>query len=87
MKPQYLMLATALAIATLAAGCAKKQEGPIDKAVENTKDALNVRDHEKLKDASESAQDAMKSAGDGIKDAANETAADAKAAARDANRR
>ena len=63
-------LASALLVATvMAAGCAKKDSGPVDRAVENTKDALNVRDHEKLKDAGEDISDAAKDAKQGVKDA------------------
>jgi hypothetical protein len=66
------LLAAALTMAFLASACAKKEENPIDRAVENTKDALDVRDNEKLKDAGESAADAVKDAGEGLKDAAKE---------------
>lgn len=76
--------------ALLLAGCAK-QEGPMDKAVDGAKDALNVRDHEKIKDAAEEvkdaatdAKDAAKGAVDDIKSAAKDAASDVKQAAQDA---
>jgi hypothetical protein len=72
MKLSNIALTTALSFALLAAACAKKEQGPIDTAVENTKDALDMRDHEKLKDAAEGAQEAIKDAGEGVADAAKE---------------
>jgi hypothetical protein len=79
MKMTNLLIAAALSSVLLAAGCAKK-EGPLDKAVDNTKDALDIRDHEKAKDAAEDVRDAAKDAAAGIKDAAH----DAKDAVKDA---
>jgi hypothetical protein len=69
MKNSGLIVATMLTAALLATGCAKK-ESAVDKAVDSTKDALNIRDHEKLKDAGEEAKDAVNDAADGVKDAA-----------------
>jgi hypothetical protein len=68
MKQSGLFVATMLAAALLANGCAKK-ESAVDKAVESTKDALNIRENEKLKDAGEDAKQAVEEAADGIKDA------------------
>jgi hypothetical protein len=84
MKLLKTVLTTSLSVVVLVAAgaCAKKEQGPIDTAVENTKDALNLRDHEKLKDAAESAGDAIKNAGEGVKDAAHEAAAEVKDAAK-----
>ena len=70
MKKSGFVLATMLAAALLATGCEKK-ESAVDKAVDGTKDALNIREHEKLKDAGEDAKDAVNEAADGVKDAAN----------------
>ena len=69
MRVAGLIIVTVLAAALSASGCAKK-ESAVDKAVDGTKDALNVRDHEKLKDAGEDAKDAVDNAAEGIKDAA-----------------
>lgn len=49
------------------AGCSKEETG-MEKAVEGTKDALDMREHEKLKDAGEEAKDAVDDAVEGIKD-------------------
>jgi hypothetical protein len=61
--------AALLATALLAAGCAKKEQSPVERAVEGTKDALNVRDNEKLKDAAEDVKSAVTEAKEGVKDA------------------
>jgi len=72
MNTSYAAFGAALVVAMLSASCAKQADGPVDKAIENTKDALDIRDHEKLKDAAESAGDAVKETGEGIKDAAKD---------------
>lgn len=66
MKVTGLFALTVLMIALLGAGCGK-EETPVEKAVESTKDALDVREHEKLKDAGEDAMDAIDNAAEGIK--------------------
>ena len=40
----------------------------MEKAVEGTKDALDMREHEKLKDAGEDAKGAIDNAVEGVKD-------------------
>ena len=72
MSRKVFVAASLLALVTMASGCARHDDNLMDKAVENTKDALDTRDHEKLKDAGESAHDAVKEAADGIKDAAHD---------------
>jgi len=49
------------------AGC-EQNKSPVEKAVEGTKDALDARPHEKMKDAGENASDAVKDAAEGIRD-------------------
>ena len=83
MKMTNLLIAAALSSVVLAAGCAKK-EGALDTAVDNTKDALDVRDHEKAKDAAEDVRDAAKDAAADVKDAAKDAATGIKDAAHDA---
>lgn len=61
-----LPLATAVCAAFLLSGC--EQKSPVDKAVDGTKDAMDVRPHEKVKDAAEDARDAVKDGAQGIKD-------------------
>ncbi len=63
MKLNGLMVAATLTI-LMCAGCDTK-ETPVDQA----KDALNIRDHEKLKDAGEDAKDAVENAAEGVEDA------------------
>ena len=48
--------------------CGTKDEGPLDKTAEQVKDGLDMREHEKLKDAGENVQDAAQDAKEGIKE-------------------
>ncbi len=50
-------------------GCEKKAETPVEKATESVKDALDMRENEKLKDAGENLQDAAQDAAEATKDA------------------
>ncbi len=84
MKLSHAMLAAASSLLLFAGGCAK-EKSPLDKAVDGTKDALNIRDHEKLKDAGEDVQSAAKNAAGGVKDAAKDAADDVKDAAKKDN--
>ena len=69
MSVSKFICATAMVVAMLTVGCAQEQKGPVERAVDKTKDALDVRDHEKLRDAGESATQAVKEAKEGVKDA------------------
>jgi hypothetical protein len=68
MKAPAVLIIGALSAVLLASGCEKKS--PVDKAVDTTKDALNMRDHENMKDAAEDAKSAVDNAAEGVKDAA-----------------
>jgi hypothetical protein len=70
MKGSGMLVVAVLASTLFAVGCQKK-ESSVDKAVDSTKDALDIRDHEKLKDAGEDAKEAVRDAADGVKDAAH----------------
>jgi len=83
MKTNYSLLAAALAVAFVLGGCSKEPDNAMDKAVDNTKDALDIREHEKLKDAGEEAKEAAKDAGAAAKDAADNAADAVKDAADD----
>lgn len=74
------LLIITLTCALLAGACAKKNETPLESAVEGTKDALDVRDNEAIKDAVEDAKDAAANVGEAAEDAA----ADVKDAVKDA---
>ena len=67
MKASKIFAITAMLAMLSVAGCGKK-ETPVEKAVESTKDALDMREHEKLKDAGENAKDAIDDTVKGIKD-------------------
>jgi hypothetical protein len=67
MKTSVILAAGMLSAAMIMAGC-DRNETPIGNAVEGTKDALDMREHEKLKDAAEDTQDAFENMAEGIKD-------------------
>lgn len=67
MKPSLITAAGMLSTILLLAAC-DRNENPAESVVEGTKDALDMRDHEKLKDAGEDAQDAFDNAVEGVKD-------------------
>lgn len=50
------------------AACEKKAETPLEKVTNEVKDGLDMRPHEKMKDAAEDVGDAMKDAGAAIKE-------------------
>jgi hypothetical protein len=65
-------IATLLLIGILGAttvACKKEEPSAVEKLEENVKDGLDMREHEKLKDAGESASDAIKEAGEAAKEA------------------
>jgi len=62
--------AIAVAVVLFSTGCGK-EETPVEKAVEGTKDALDMREHEKLKDAGEDAKDAVDNAVEAVEDETN----------------
>lgn len=61
-------LAAALLLSALAVAGCDREETPVQNAVESTKDALNMREHEKLKDAGEDMGDALENAVEGIQE-------------------
>jgi len=67
MKLSMMSAAGLLSAVLLLAAC-DRNETPVESAVENTKDALDMREHEKLKDAGEDARDAFDNAVEGVKD-------------------
>jgi len=67
MTASRLLIISALAAALLLAGC-DRHETSAETAVENTKDALDIREHEKLKDAAEDTREAVDDAVEGIKE-------------------
>ena len=71
MTPTKPLSAALIALVLLTAGCAEEKKNPVERAVDSTKDALDVRPNEKLKDAGENVKDAVENAGEGVKDAVN----------------
>lgn len=60
-----------LALTLSLVGC-DRHDTPVEGAVDGAKDALDMREHEKLKDAGEDAADAVDNAVDGVKDEVNQ---------------
>lgn len=56
-----------LAAAMTTAGC-DRAGTPAERAVDGAKDALDMREHEKLRDAGEDAADALENAAEGVKE-------------------
>ena len=67
MKPSAFLFAALLVAGLPLAGC-QDNKTPAASAIENTKDALDMREHEKLKDAGEDMKDAIDNAAEGVKD-------------------
>ena len=62
------LLAALMMGASLGMTACQKEQTPVEKASDAVGDALNVRDHEKLKDAAEDAKSAASDAAQGVKD-------------------
>ncbi|MES2489760.1 MAG: hypothetical protein V4607_08200 [Pseudomonadota bacterium] len=70
-KTSKAVLMTALLIgASVSMAACSKEETPVEKVGDKVGDALNMRDHEKLKDAGEDAKDAAGNAVEGVKEEA-----------------
>ena len=67
MKAPAILLACALTGPLAACG---GNETPVESAVEKTKDALDMREHEKIKDAAEDMGDALDDAAKAVKEEA-----------------
>lgn len=65
------LLAALLIGASVSMAACQKEQNPAEKAADAVGDALDMRDHEKLKDAAEDARDAASDAAQGVKDEAN----------------
>lgn len=73
-KTSKTALMAALLIGTsISMVACSKEETPVEKATDSVGDALNMRDHEKLKDAAEDAQSAVGNAVEGVKEEAKKT--------------
>lgn len=69
MRVSRIFFVAFLTAAIFTSGCEKKNS--VEGAIDDVQDALNVREHEKLKDAGEDIQDAVNDAADEVKDATN----------------
>lgn len=66
---RLVLVAALLGVASPLLGCPAKEKSTVDKMTDNAKDALDMRENEKLKDAGENVGDAVEDAGDAVKDA------------------
>lgn len=66
MTPSSVLKLVVLALTLAIVGC--DRQPTTEGAVEGAKDALDMREHEKLKDAGEDAADAVENAAEGVKD-------------------
>lgn len=62
-----LFAAALMAYALTLVGC-DRNDTPTERAIEGTKDALDMREHEKLQDAGEDAADAIENAAEGVRE-------------------
>ena len=67
MRITAFLTATVFVAGLAIAGC-QDNKTPAASAIESTKDALDMREHEKLKDAGEDMKDAIDNAAEGVKD-------------------
>ncbi|MES0872563.1 hypothetical protein [Sinimarinibacterium thermocellulolyticum] len=72
MKHQSVMLAALLGASVMVAACKKEEPTPVEKAVESTQDALDMRENEAAKDAVEDLQSAGENAAEAIEEKAEE---------------
>ena len=74
-RKNTLRLASVLAASLLGLGapllaCQREEKSGVEKLGDKAKDALDMREHEGLKDAAEDAKDAVKDAGAAVKEEA-----------------
>lgn len=69
MRIRNMLMLAVLSLGLGMAACQKKDESPMEKAVDAVGDATNTRDNEELKDAGEDAADAMENAGEAVEEA------------------
>jgi hypothetical protein len=65
-----LLVATLLGLASPLLACPSKEKSEVEKLTDKAKDALDMREHEKLKDTGEDLRDAVNDAGDAVKEEA-----------------
>lgn len=72
MKMTNTVLLAAVLGCGLALSACGKEESPVEKATESVKDALDMREHEKIKDAGEDMKSAVENAGEAAQEKAEE---------------
>jgi hypothetical protein len=61
-----LLVAALIGLSSPLFACEREQKSGVEKLGDKTKDALDMREHEELKDAGEDAKDAVKDAADAV---------------------
>jgi len=69
-RPVSFLVAALIGLSTPLLACQREEKSEVEKLGDKTKDALDMREHEGLKDAGEDAKDALKDAGDAVEDEA-----------------
>jgi hypothetical protein len=64
------LVAALIGLSSPLLACEREEKSGVEKLGDKTKDALDIREHEELKDAGEDAKDALKDAADAVEDEA-----------------
>jgi hypothetical protein len=64
------LVAALIGLSSPLLACQREEKSGVEKLGDKTKDALDMREHEKLKDAGEDAKDSVKDAADAVKEEA-----------------
>ena len=64
------LVAALIGLSSPLLACQREEESGVEKLGDKAKDALDVREHEELKDAGEDVKDALKDAGAAVKEEA-----------------
>jgi hypothetical protein len=70
LRPASILVAVLLGLGSPLLACPREEKSGVEKLGDKAKDALDLREHEKLKDAGEEAKDAVKDAGAAVKEEA-----------------
>jgi hypothetical protein len=65
-----VVVAALIGLALPLLACQKEEKSEVEKLGDKAKDALDMREHEKLRDAGEDAKDAVKDAADAVEEEA-----------------
>ena len=69
-RPASFLVAALIGLSSPLLACQREEKSGVEKLSDKTKDALDIREHEELKDAGEDVKDAVKDAGAAVKEEA-----------------